>query len=115
MSTATSELPRTHGAILKDLHEVEPINEGDNALLDEIREALERHGKVGRFGISLLHKHFDVAPGEVLLEENDPHARVLTIKPVKAEEAGDTSATTWTFVEGKLVPTLYCPRRGHLR
>jgi hypothetical protein len=108
MSTTTSELPLTRGANLKDLHEVEPINEGDHDCLDEVCAVLKKHGKLERFAISLLHKHFDLAADEVLVEYNDPHTRVLTVQPVKQEGSGHTMETMWMFVDGELVPTLYC-------
>jgi hypothetical protein len=115
MSTTTSELPLTRGANLKDLHEVEPINEGDHDCLAEVCEVLKKHGKLERFGVSLLHQHFDLAADEVLVEDNDAQTRVLTIKPVKQEETGHTMETMWKFVDGKHVPTLhcsYCPPPG---
>jgi hypothetical protein len=108
MSTQMSELLSPQGANLKDFDEVDPINEADSACLDEVCEVLKKHGKLERFGVSLLHKHFDLAADEVLVEDNDPHTRVLTIEPVRKAAAADVGPTTWMFLDDALVPTLYC-------
>lgn len=90
-----SPIRKTH---LKDLSEVEPINEGDEPCLAEIRDVLKKFGMQDRFGVFLLHQHFDLAPDEVLVEDNDPQTRVLTIRPVKRKEALHTQETMWAFV-----------------
>src|SRR4051812_15073087 len=87
MSNATFEMAPMQWADLKDIDEVEPIGESDSECLAEVREVLKKHGKRDRLGVALLHKHFDMAGDEVLVEYSDKEERVLTIKPVKAEAA----------------------------
>jgi hypothetical protein len=72
--------------VLPDIDEVQPKSTDDSACLDEIRQVLIKHGATHRFGISLLHQHFDVGNDEILVEECDPVARTLVIKPRKASE-----------------------------
>jgi hypothetical protein len=98
MSSPELLLSPIRKAHLKDLSEVEPINEGDEQCLAEIRDVLKKYGMQERFGVFLLHKHFDLAADEVLIEDNDPQTRMLTIKPVKREEALHTQETMWAFV-----------------
>lgn len=73
--------------------DIEPINDGDLDCLAEVREVLKMYGEPVWFGVALLHKHFDVADGEILVERTDAKGRILTIKPEKAAEAGSTVAT----------------------
>ena len=67
---------------LSDIHAVEALNDDDRACLAGIREVLERHGRLDRFGVSLLHKHFEMEPDEILVEQVDEVGRKLMIKPV---------------------------------
>ena len=69
---------------LSTLDETEPLCGADEACLDEIREVLARHGRLNRFGVTLLHKHFDLAEDEILVEECDEQQRTLTTSPRKA-------------------------------
>jgi hypothetical protein len=93
---------------LRDIDEVEPVNEGDYDCLREVRDVLKRHGKQERFGVALLHKHFDMADDELLIEYSDPAARVLTIKPVKQAAAGRTVETIWILGDGENRVMLGC-------
>lgn len=60
---------------LPDIDQVVPLGPDDPQLIHELRDVLDRHGALERFGITLLHQHFDVAEGEVLVETVDPAAR----------------------------------------
>jgi hypothetical protein len=44
------------------------LGDRDRAVMDEVREVLAKHGALGRFGLTLLHSHFEVAHDEVLAE-----------------------------------------------
>jgi hypothetical protein len=68
---------------LLDITEVRPLDESDLPVLDELREVLERHGALDRFGLNLLHDHFPVADDEVLVEVCDTEQRTLTIRPLR--------------------------------
>lgn len=84
-------------AALPDIDDVEARSESDDACFAEIREVLERHGAVGRFGVTLLHQHFDLAEDELLVEQVDVDTRTLTIRPVPAAEVSDrrVKETQW--------------------
>jgi len=70
----------------------------DMPCLDELREVLTRHGAVDRFGLTLLHSHFALAPDETLVEDTDEANRSQTITVVKktAIPAG-AKYTSWRF------------------
>ena len=86
---------------LPDITEVRPVDESDLGCLLEIRDVLLRHGAVERFGVNLLHDHFPVSEGEVLLEVCDPESRTLTIRPAAAETDQDRFvATNFQFHSG---------------
>jgi hypothetical protein len=42
---------------------------------------LEQHGALQRFGLTLLHQHFDMGDDEILVESIDVTNRVLTLRP----------------------------------
>lgn len=88
---------------LSDISEVEPITDGDKTCLEALREVLKQHGKLDRFGITLLHSHFPVYEGEILLETCDPEARTLSIRPVKDSDAElvQSIPTTWRLTDGE--------------
>ena len=84
---------------LPDIESVEALNEDDYACIDEIREVLLRHNKIDRFGVTLLHKHFEVGDDEVLLETTDKESRVPTIRPIPAKSISEieTAGTAWSL------------------
>jgi hypothetical protein len=83
-----------------DVDVVKPIGTDDEAVLREVREVLGRHGALGRFGISLIHRHFGLNDGEVLLESTDREARRQTVEVKPAAEVfggGRVLGTQWVF------------------
>ena len=85
---------------LIDIDDTEPFDSAkDQPLFDEIKLVLAKHGALHRFGVTLLHKHFDVYEGEKMVERCDAEARTLTIRPVN-EQLRDNEAyveTNWRF------------------
>jgi hypothetical protein len=84
-------------AQIPDVHDIAPLSELDADCLRELREVLRRHDALGRFAVSLIHKHFDMQPTEQMVEFTDPAARTLTIKPISSREGLRTLETTWRF------------------
>lgn len=82
---------------LMDIDEVRPVDDRDAACMEEVRAVLERHGSLERFGLVLLHQHFDLAADEVLVETIDVENRILTTQPHKANTAVDAIETVWRF------------------
>lgn len=79
-----------------DINDVKPFSSDDEACFGELRDVLARHGALERFGITLLHGHFEIADDEILVESIDVENRTLTTRPAKATEvAGDTIETNW--------------------
>lgn len=122
---------------LPDINDVEPMSSADDACLSAIHAVLKEHDATNKFGVILLHKHFEVYEDEVLLETCDNETRTLTIKPVpmKDFQPQNLISTTWRFdtwpseASAPLSvpePTMYCvmhcytltvcsvmPGRGH--
>jgi hypothetical protein len=84
---------------LQQIEDLKPVSEEDYEVLGELREVLLRRGYANRFGVCLLHKHFDLQPGEVALEESDEVARVSTIRVVSEQFAQNAMETAWSFSE----------------
>jgi len=93
---------------LMDVDQVPPINDHDLDCLAEVRDVLKKFGKQDRFGVALLHKHFDLQPGEVLLEETDVTTRMSTLRPIMAGAAGSTMETLWQLGDGDAKAMLGC-------
>jgi hypothetical protein len=62
---------------------VVPVSAADDECFAEIHAVLTRHNALKRFGVTLLHEHFEVADDEILVESCDPVARTLVSRPVK--------------------------------
>ncbi len=82
---------------LPDIDDVEPLGEADQSCIDEIRAVLARHDALDRFGLTLLHSHFELAEGEILVESVDTVARRLETRVVRAEDPVAEAAieTSW--------------------
>lgn len=68
---------------INHIDNVRPIDDEDLPCLNEIFEILKKHNCIDRFGVALLHKHFDLQEDEVLLETTDVAGREQWIRPIK--------------------------------
>ena len=94
----TVSLETVQWASLTDIDSIEPINDDDSAVLDEIHQVLLRHGKSSRFGVCLLHKHFDVDDDEVAIEYTDVDRRESRVVVEKRDDFTMNSIqTVWRF------------------
>ena len=100
---------------LPDIDDVEPISEKDHAVLDELRAVLVKHGFTSRFGVALLHKHFELADDEVLMETTDVDARMSTLSVEKRSARPErTIETLWRFATKELPDAVtVCVNRCH--
>lgn len=88
-------------SVLEHIDDIEPIGEKDMAVLEEIRTVLERNGYMDRFGVCLLHKHFDLADDEYVLEETDEVHRTqkLSVAKTDGDPDANTIQTMWKFAK----------------
>lgn len=99
---------------LDRIESVESLSDNDREVLDELYSVLKRHGAERRFGLTLLHSHFDMDDDEILVERVDSEARTITIS---VEREGDFEprqliATSWRLDAGRADPILRCFRLG---
>lgn len=85
--------------VLQDLDEIDPVGPQDDECIAELREVLERHGALQRFGITLLHQHFDLEDDEILVEHVDVENRTLLTRPMKLRDIGAGIETCWRLDE----------------
>lgn len=86
---------------LPDIDEVPPISDTDYDVLNDIGNLIRRHGLEERFGICLLHSHFELNESEALIEETDVEKRLLITKVCSEGEMSDkTIETMWRFPKG---------------
>lgn len=106
-------------AKVEDLHNVAPLSDEDVECMKQVREVLKRHGKLDRFALHLIHKHFDLADDEILIEYSDASIREQYFRAEKIESETAVSAipTTWTLQEIEPLAACKCAYRmdkGHL-
>ena len=108
-----------HWSRLRDLRDVAPLDANDLACMAELREVLARHGRLERFALHLVHKHFDLADDEVLVEYSDPQAREqhLRVEARGCVALRDARPTTWLLAGPRPLVACVCAWRagqGHL-
>jgi hypothetical protein len=85
------------GAELLDIDLAKVRVPEDDTLFAELRDVLETHDALSRFGIVLLHQHFSVGDDEILVETCDPVKRTLqcTVQRKAEINAGPIIETNW--------------------
>ncbi len=68
--------------VFPNIDDVSALDASDIECMNEIKSVLEKHGKVNRFAMSLLHKHFEIKQDEVLLEDVSARRRGLSNRVV---------------------------------
>jgi hypothetical protein len=104
---------------LTAIGQTEPRLDSEAGLFGEIRELLKRHGVEKKYGLALLHKHFDLAADEVLMEYTDIENRTLITRPAprSAVSAVNAVETVWSLESGNTTTACvgfcyYYPRTG---
>lgn len=94
------------------IHEVDNLGDADEEILEQIYDVLKRHNVEDRFGITLLHSHFDMDEGEVLVETVDAESGTMTVQTRHQSDfdSGELVPTSWRFIGNHLVPLQYCHR-----
>ncbi len=110
------QLETVQWATVPDVDDVSPIGDKDHQVLSELREVILKHGYADRFGVALLHKHFDLAEDEVLMETTDVEARVSTlhVERLSSQGPGRVLETLWKFArDGGARGVIVCVNRCH--
>lgn len=84
---STLKLETVQWASLQDIDHVEPVSDKDHAVLVELKEVLLKHGYTNRFGVCLLHRHYDISQDEIILEtptlaleyQSFPYKRMMVV------------------------------------
>jgi hypothetical protein len=98
-------------ANLPELHQTAALDDSDLDCLEEIRDVLPRHRKLARFAVHLAHRHFELGPGEILIERPDPDGRTKHVTLGRLDDEPEPRPTTWLFEEGpelRLSDAVYC-------
>ncbi|MBG7700220.1 hypothetical protein HCJ76_19545 [Streptomyces sp. MC1] len=83
---------------LPRFEEAEGLGPQDAEFVEDLVAVLAKHGNLNRFGLCLLHDHFPLRAGEVLVETNDPVARTLHAHVEEADRTQHAKASQWRFV-----------------
>jgi hypothetical protein len=94
---------------LPDIDAVTPLDADDIKCLEDVRDILAKHGRLDRFGVTLLHSHFPIEDGEVLVESCDDAERTLTMKVLPKEVLAEPSITptAWRLSSGEALLGCY--------
>ena len=106
-------------AATKDLEDCEPLSQEDFECMKELREILCKYGKLDRFALHLIHKHFDLSDDEILVEYSDSSTReqVFKVEKLDADIVEHSVPTTWTLERIEPMARCVCAKRmgkGHL-
>ena len=86
---------------LKDINDVDTkLSTFDRETMRQLHQVLRERNQVDRFGMTLLHDHFEVNDGETMIETHNPVTREITIKPyrnVELKESEGLMDTSWRF------------------
>jgi len=99
---------------LPHITEVKPLSNEDNLTMEKLYQVLKEQNALKRFGITLLHEHFEVGDDEVLVEFTDIKTRTQTILPVSKNdpELIDSIETSWRLDTGIPVMACRCKKYG---
>lgn len=100
---------------LPHISEVKPLSVEDKLTMDKLYEVLKEQNALKRFGITLLHEHFEINDDEVLIEFTDIETRTQTIMPVSKNdpELIDSIETSWRLDTGFPVMACKCKKYGN--
>ena len=104
---------------LQDLRQAASLDGDDLACMGKLRDVLARHGRLERFALHLVHKHFELGPDEVLEEYSDAATREQwqRVEPRAGAALHDAVPTTWTLATAEPLAVCVCAYRvdqGHL-
>ncbi len=87
----------------KFLHidDVKRYSSQDMKMLAIFGQILAQHDAQERFGISLLHKHFDLQEGEIIVETKSIDSKEFTISVSSIYDQNNKVPSMWRFVEGE--------------
>lgn len=99
-----------------DIEDVEPMGEKDSDVLKELHGVLKKHGCLERFGIFLLHKHFEMDDGEMVVEYTDIENReqqlvVEKLSPENTSFSKSRIETAWKFSTDSVTSVTVCVLR----
>lgn len=86
----------------------------------DIRDVLKKHGALQRFGVFLIHKHFEIGDDEEMVECTDHATRQLVIHPRRKDQIDPKTriATNWIFTDTEEVAAACCTcarnENGHM-
>lgn len=112
------QLTPTSWSEFPDVDEVRPIDETDYAILNEIKDVLLKHNAINRFGVNLIHRHFELQKDEIIFETTDVEKRSQRIEVCPSSIIVDNKRvleTQWVFNGGSAVVCVgYCDyNQGH--
>ena len=100
---------------LPNIKEVTPLNERDMPVMKEIHDVLKKHNALQRFGVTLLHEHFDMSEDEVMMEVTNIATREQKLYVAKRTDPDvmNSIEASWRLDTGLPVSACRCDPRGN--
>ena len=80
---------------LSDINDVKPLDNNDRNCLAAVSDVIAKFGCLDRFGVNLLHRHFEMSDDEILVEQVDEAGRKLVTEPVKVDSVRDRMSSAY--------------------
>jgi hypothetical protein len=86
----------------------------DDPLFKELAEVLKKYEAEDRFGITLLHKHFELQLDETLVEYTNEENRIqkIVVEKIAAVDQSQTIETSWSLKDGQILMRCQCIKQG---
>jgi hypothetical protein len=99
---------------LPHITEVESRSIKDEIIFNEIKDVLRKHKAESRFGLTLLHEHFDIAADEIQVEFTDSDTREQYLKVMKREDIAELPVieTSWRLDTNAIMTKCVCINFG---
>lgn len=87
---------------LDHIDDLESVTDSDIECMKEIEKTLNKYNCSSKFGVALLHKHFNLEDDEIFVETYDPASRTLTARPAKRSSLveNEYTETIWKLDNG---------------
>lgn len=97
------------------LDETAALSADDLKCFAEIREVLRKYNNLERFGVTLLHRHFDLQDNEILMETSNAGTRTMSLEP-RILDTTDVTAidTQWYLGQSMPLSLVKCRTSMHI-
>jgi hypothetical protein len=83
---------------LPDVENIQTFSEIDARWIHKLYSVLKKYNQQDGLGVAMLHRHFEIADDEFLLETTDVKKRTQLIRPMKKNYKGHKDKSTMAMI-----------------